>query len=88
MILQKRKTWVVDSNKGNNTDCINPLTSQREGVSVFAYPYLITGEFSPREAKGLINKIIMKKCINALEDQYNQFSSLKKQQFFLYIFHK
>ena len=37
---------------------------------------------TPGEAKVLIYKIIMKKWINALEKKYNQFSSLKKQQFF------
>ena len=30
----------------------------------------------------LINNIIMKKCINALGNQYNQFSNLEKQQYF------
>ena len=38
---------------------INPLTSPREGVTVFTSPYLSAGAPALGEAKGLINFILL-----------------------------
>ena len=49
--MKKRYNHIERTGLWIQIKVINPLTSQREGVSVFTYPFLIIGTPTPGEPK-------------------------------------